>query len=477
MSRELWAISGGLHAVASSISGSGSGGVSINTKGIERKMGDVSKNIGKLAGNVENVSNSLDRGLDKVGKPLAKATDIQFEGLKLEKVELIKNLEQEILEFIKECDESGIALDISNVKLDFHSYCYISLKNIVKRYIELISFRAKREEDKYKERQEYIQEETNKLINELPPFMKKYDDYNYKHFFIDSISYALCKASHYEINVPYPLNQFSRNAYSITDCKGNLIDLTDDNILDFDGNEISREEKIGAKYYYLLDAYIKYEPIPIGFESVNYSKYFNFSVQRSIFYNGSLCRQVNEYFDLRFFNENFREYVSRVYDIFQGENLDFIPIINYYDKCLFRNDELWDEFVKLAQREPVDNWKLYGRAYYKAMIRLLKEKGIVDLEQVLKEIEEGKISFYFATNKPIEDIVKQINLNLGNERKFDEKYYEYLQDTIDEYMQILRDLKLQAIEIRRGNKLNASMEETKGRPKRRVYRRSNIKAK
>lgn len=437
--------------------------------------------IQALANNVKCIGPSIENGMNSVASSLSssmsKLTDLQYEELELNKITTINGLEGEILEFINECKEKGITLDISNVKLDFQPYSYITLKNDVKRYIELISFRALREEDKYKESQEYIQEETNKLINKLPPFMRKYEDYNYKHFFIDSISYALCKTSRYEIKVPYPLNQFSRNAYSITDCKGNLIDLTDDNILDFDGNEISHKEKIGAKYYYSLDAYIKFEPIPIGFESVNYSKYFNYQVQRSIFYNGRLCRQVNEYFDLRFFNENFREYVSRVYDIFQGKNLDFIPIINYYDKCLFRNDELWDEFVKLVQREPVDNWKLYGRAYYKTMIRLLKEKGIVDLEQVLKEIEEGKISFYFATNKPIEDIVKQINLNLGNKRKFDEKYYEYLQDTIDEYMQILRDLKLQAIEIRRGNKLNASMEETKERPKRRVYRRSNIKAK
>ena len=66
MSGEFWEISGGLHAVARSISESGSGGVSINTKGIERKMGDVSKNIGKLAGNVENVSNSLDRGTEQI---------------------------------------------------------------------------------------------------------------------------------------------------------------------------------------------------------------------------------------------------------------------------------------------------------------------------------------------------------------------------------------------------------------------------
>lgn len=442
----------------------------------EQKTRDaMAEGIQALASNVVNLGTSMENGMNRVAsstsKAISRGVDAQMEEIQLTKISKINNLETEILGFIMKCQKESITLDTSRVKLDFKVYSYISLKSIVARYINLISFRALREEDKYKESQEYIQEETNKLINELPPFMRKYDDYNYKHFFIDSISYALCKTSHYEIKVPYPLNQFSRNAYSITDCKENLINLIDDNILDFDGNEIPREEKIGAKYFYSLDAYIKYEPIPISFGPVDYNKYFDYQVERSIFSNGSLCMQVNEYFDLKFFDENFEGYVSRVNDIFLGENLYFIPIIQYYSKCLFRNEELWDKFLKLVQREPGDNWKLYGRAYYKAMIRLLKEKGIVDLEQVLREVEEGKISFYFATNKPIEDIIKQINLNLSNERKFDEKYKQYLQDTIDEYMQILRDLKLQAIEIRRGNKLNASMEETKERPKRRVYRR------
>lgn len=446
----------------------------------EQKTRDaMAEGIQALASNVANLGTSMENGMNRVAsstsKAISRGVDAQMEEIQLTKISKIKNLETEILGFIMKCQKEGITLDTSRVKLDFKVYSYISLKSIVARYINLISFRTLREEDKYKESQEYIQEETNKLINELPPFMKKYADYNYKHFFIDSISYALCKASHYKINVPYPLNQFSRNAYSITDCKGNLINLIDDNILDFDGNEISREEKIGAKYFYSLDAYIKYEPIPISFGTVDYNKYFDYQVERSIFSNGSLCMQVNEYFDLKFFDENFGGYISRVSDIFLGENLNFIPIIKYYNKCLFRNDELWDEFLNLLQREPGDNWKLFGRAYYKAMIRLLKEKDIVDLEQVLREVEEGKISFYFATNEPIKDIVKQININLGNARKFDEKYKQYLQDTIDEYMQILRDLKLQVIRISQENVMNTSIsnKEKPGQTRKRIYRRSN----
>lgn len=416
-----------------------------------------------LATNVGNVGTSVDKGMKKIASSLDKAGDVQVAEIELNKILLIRNLEQEILDFIINCEEKGITLDISRVKLDFKPYSYISLKNCVEKYIKLISFIALDEETKYKESQEYVQGEIDKLIMELPPFMKKYDDYNYRHFFIDKMAFGLYRNEDEcwgTPDIPEGVLPFSSNVYKFTDYKGNLVDLMANIVLDLEGEEVFDFTIDGQV---LFPPYISAEmhPFDSKFAKENPDNYLGYREKVSIFENGELCSEHSVWFNYKSDYKKYRDIVIPGYYS--------LPMFKYYYWCC--GEKLKNEFLSTLTEE--ERLKSYTRANYEAFDKFIKEKGIIDFEQKL-ESGELNYSFLLAVINPIEYIVERINSNLSNAKKFNQKYYEYLQDTIAEYTQILRELKLQAIELRRGtNNINTNQETTqKGATRRKVYRMS-----
>lgn len=441
---------------AAQIIRSGMGGSgSIDTSGIEKSLGAIASNIGKLADNVEHVSNSLDRGFDKIAKPLAESVGIQFNELELAKVELIKNLEQEILDYIQKCQENGIVLDISKVKLDFQAYSYSHLKKSVEKYIELITFKSFTDETKYKETQEYVQEEFDKIIREMPPFLKKYPEYNYGHFFIDRIAYGLYERDKWGARIcSKGYRPFSPQTYQFYDYKGNFHNLESDVVFGVDGNELYDEDR---------EYLINYEPDTKSglytFDSKyaweNPKKYLGYREELSIFENGRLrSREHLVWFDWK---NDFQKYGSIVVP-----NYYWLPIIQYY------YDHSEYELRKEFRNTLGDANKGYG-INYSDFIKFLKNKGIIDIEQKLKS-GELDYAYLFQVIDPIGDIIKRISLNLANEDIFKEKYLVYLQDTINEYSNILKELKLQAIESMQRNTLNNPNEIKHEELKKNVYK-------
>lgn len=444
------------------------------------------------------IADALNASSKLIASSIEKRNDISTQELELDKIEKIKGLEQMILDFILECDEKGISLDISKVKLDFQPYSFISLKNVVERYIKLISFVPLDESDKIKASQGYVQRIIDKLINELPPFLKKYADYNYKHFFIDKIDcgiYSLqditeiyerydlpCSekemwpnrvlGSYYDFT-PKGIKGLSSNAYTFTDYKGNFVDLMADVVYDMDGEEIfdwnvSIQLMGGAPTR--DSTYLKVIEEQDSEFIINEEYLYIYTGYRetlSIFENGYLCRAHPIWFNYLEDRERYGGSLATAYFS--------LPMFRYYyfyiEKAL--REEFKMKFPKNERCKVLSGIGWGNREYYEPFKKFLKEKGIIDFDEKL-ESGELNFSYLYGVFNPIATIINQINSNLSDEKRFDNKYYEYLQDTIDEYTQILRDLKLQAIRIRQTNTLNNSNKEKQVPTKRKVYRRNSL---
>lgn len=455
----------GAAQMAKSINSAGAGNA-IGLGIISESLDNQAVKINEVADSIGMVANSLDNNAkitEKIADSLTEVVGIQFNELELEKVELIKNLEQEILDFIIKCQEKGITLDISKIKLNFQQYSYACLKNSVEKYIELISFKSIHKETEYKESQEYVQGEIEKLLRDMPPFMKKYTDYNYGHFFIDRIAYGLYERNYWGKRVcSNGIASFSSRSYQFQDYKGVFHNLMDDVVYDMDGNQLWDHER-----RYLID----YEPnikselytFDSEFARKNPKNYLGYKEELSIFENGKLRRKHRVWFNRK--NE-FQKYGYIVVPDYYH-----LPIIRYYyEHC---EGKLREEFLSILKEKRLE---CFGKYYYPEFAKFLKDKGIIDIEQKLKS-GELDYDYLFQVIDPIGDIIKRIKSNLANEDIFKEKYSIYLQDTINEYSNILKELKLQVIVIGQSNTLNSSpAKETQGPTRRRVYRKTNVTA-